>query len=166
MRRETKPINMREILDLKLIYENRLPFASNLMSSLLLCVCVSILAVDFVVFSRRFAKTEIYGWSLMDVGVGAFIAINGGLSPESRLGTASGHKPSFLFKKTVLSTIPLLVLGFQRLATVKGLNYHEHITEYGLHWNFFFTLAFTKVTQKLNIFLRTKLLIIFFITKL
>ncbi|CAG2178339.1 unnamed protein product [Oppiella nova] len=110
------------------------------------CVCIAILAVDFRIFSRRFAKTEIYGFSLMDVGVGSFIAINGGFSPESRLGGSDPKNKAFLlFKKTFYSTIPLIVLGFQRLIAVKSLEYHEHITEYGLHWNFFFTLGLTKI---------------------
>ena len=146
--RPTKPINIRQLLDLKVHYEKRLPFLTNLMSTLLHQVCVAIIAVDFPLFSRRFAKTEIYGWSLMDVGVGSFVTANAGFSPESRLGTEFGYSSMFLFKKTLLSTIPLIVLGFQRLIAVKSLDYYEHITEYGLHWNFFFTLALTKVNDQ------------------
>ena len=146
-RRHSKPIKIKELLDLRIPYESRIPFLTNLMSTLLLCVCIAILGVDFHLFSRRFAKTEVYGWSLMDVGVGCFIVANAGFSPESRLGTDSGYKPMFLFKKTIFSTIPLIILGLQRLIAVKSLEYYEHITEYGQHWNFFFTLAFTKVRK-------------------
>ncbi|CAG2110517.1 unnamed protein product, partial [Medioppia subpectinata] len=145
MRRQTKQIVVKDLLELCPNYEQRLPFLTNLFSTLMQCVCIAILAVDFRVFSRRFAKTEIYGFSLMDVGVGSFIAINGGFSPESRLGSDSRNKRMFLFKKTVFSTVPLIVLGFQRLIAVKSLEYHEHVTEYGVHWNFFFTLGLSKI---------------------
>lgn len=37
--------------------------------------------------------------------------------------------------------ILVLVMGCLRYLTVKGVNYQEHVTEYGVHWNFYFTLA-------------------------
>ena len=96
----------------------------------MLATCICILAVDFHIFPRRFAKAETYGTGLMDVGVGAFV-FNAGMVSRS-------HKT---WAERLKSAVPMITLGLVRLATVKGVDYQEHVTEYGIHWNFFFTLA-------------------------
>lgn len=105
---------------------------------------ISILAVDFAVFPRRYAKTETYGTGVMDFGVGAFVFANALVCPEARRKNISGSKMNHVTKQ-LLSVWPLVVLGLGRLASIKMSGYHEHVTEYGVHWNFFFTLAIVRV---------------------
>ncbi|KAJ9707191.1 hypothetical protein PVL29_002265 [Vitis rotundifolia] len=71
--------------------------------SMVIVTCLCILAVDFQIFPRRYAKTETYGTSLMDLGVGSFVLGNALVSHQAR---------------NIV-----------------------HAGEYGVHWNFFFTLA-------------------------
>ncbi|KAH0815982.1 hypothetical protein GEV33_006811 [Tenebrio molitor] len=52
-------------------------YITNSRSTIHIISVVAILAVDFLVFPRRFAKTETFGYSLMDVGVGLFMFSNG-----------------------------------------------------------------------------------------
>lgn len=40
---------------------------------------------------------------------------------------------------------PLAALGLSRLVVIKGLGYQEHVSEYGVHWNFFATLFFMRL---------------------
>jgi glucosaminylphosphatidylinositol acyltransferase len=99
-----------------------------------------ILAVDFNVFPRRFAKTETYGHGVMDIGVGCYVCSNALLFniPNTR----NISKNVFKVFKQVL---PLLVLGIGRTYFVTKADYHHYVFEYGVHWNFFMTLAFLKI---------------------
>jgi glucosaminylphosphatidylinositol acyltransferase len=125
----------------------RLDYLTMYRSSLLYLTFVAILAVDFHVFPRRFAKTEVLGYGLMDVGAASFVFSAGLVSPKARGGGRGGSfspattSRSYTVRRYLLHTFPLVALGFIRLATNKGLEYQEHVSEYGVHWNFFFTLG-------------------------
>ncbi|PON87435.1 GWT [Trema orientale] len=103
--------------------------------SMMIVTCLCILAVDFRIFPRRYAKTETYGTGLMDIGVGSFVLANSLVSRQAR------NILSLKLHTAVQSTSPLLILGFARLLSTLGVNYQVHVGEYGVHWNFFFTLA-------------------------
>eukprot|EP00762_Andalucia_godoyi_P005580 ANDGO_00597.mRNA.1 hypothetical protein len=99
-------------------------------ADMMLSTVIAILAVDFTVFPRRFAKTETYGWSVMDAGVGSFVFSSGMVS------SSRSRKNSFL-----KSVAPLLALGAVRFFLTSAADYQKHVSEYGVHWNFFLTLA-------------------------
>lgn len=61
-----------------------LPYLTNYRAGMLFTTAVCILAVDFPMFPRKFAKTESFGFGLMDIGVGSFVFVGGILSPEAR----------------------------------------------------------------------------------
>ena len=107
---------------------------------LLFLTIVAILAVDFHAFPRRFGKTEIQGYGLMDLGAASFVIAAGIVSPRAKQYATS--EQSIVWSKQVRRMLPLLMMGSLRLITHKGLDYPEHVSEYGVHWNFFFTLAF------------------------
>ncbi|XP_015998833.2 phosphatidylinositol-glycan biosynthesis class W protein [Rousettus aegyptiacus] len=114
---------------------------------------VAILAVDFPLFPRRFAKTELYGTGAMDFGVGGFVFGTAMVCPEIRRKCMEGSTFYYL-TKSLYSVWPLVFIGIGRLIIIKSIGYQEHLTEYGVHWNFFFTLIVVKlITSLLLIFL-------------
>eukprot|EP00550_Attheya_septentrionalis_P001578 CAMPEP_0198293468 /NCGR_PEP_ID=MMETSP1449-20131203/17336_1 /TAXON_ID=420275 /ORGANISM="Attheya septentrionalis, Strain CCMP2084" /LENGTH=446 /DNA_ID=CAMNT_0043993059 /DNA_START=74 /DNA_END=1411 /DNA_ORIENTATION=- len=116
------------------------PWLSAYRSAVSYLTFVAILAVDFHLFPRRFAKTETTGYGLMDLGAGSFVVSGGLVSRYARHRTQNQNQNQDAGRRTK-GAWPLLVLGGVRLATNKGLEYQEHVSEYGVHWNFFFTLA-------------------------
>ncbi|KAG8063221.1 hypothetical protein GUJ93_ZPchr0003g18266 [Zizania palustris] len=103
--------------------------------SVVLVTCLCILAVDFKIFPRRYAKAEEYGYGIMDLGVGSFVVANALVSRQARNITAMSWNAS------LMSISPLIFLGFARLMSTSGVDYQVHVGEYGVHWNFFFTLS-------------------------
>ncbi|KAJ6251755.1 phosphatidylinositol-glycan biosynthesis class w protein [Anaeramoeba flamelloides] len=191
-------------------------FIGSFRGALLLCTAISILAVDFHFFPRKFAKTEEYGISHMDVGVGTFVMSNALVSQpvreyvsnmfsnphqndERRLQTKNTQKKKTtkstpknqkkknntksqnqnkkknkkkyekvypkqqqqqqkkrgiknvlnIFLKSLKGSSPILIIGLLRLYLTKSVNYQEHVSEYGAHWNFFVSLAFLSLFYSL-----------------
>ncbi|XP_064479549.1 phosphatidylinositol-glycan biosynthesis class W protein-like isoform X2 [Ornithodoros turicata] len=126
---------------------SQIPFMSVARSQVLFMTSMCILAVDFPLFPRRFAKTKFSGFSLMDVGVAFFVMLAALVSPEAKqkhLHGSFGH-----VKQAAKSCAILIVIGLIRILTVKGIDYQSPVLEYGVHWNFFFTFACVKIISAL-----------------
>eukprot|EP00958_Prasinococcus_capsulatus_P008936 scaffold879_cov410-Prasinococcus_capsulatus_cf.AAC.21 len=79
----------------------------------------------------------------MDMGVGSFVVTNALLGSQRQPPSSAAARVPYVehLVKSVRGICPLLLLGIARVAAVKGVNYQEHASEYGVHWNFFFSLA-------------------------
>ncbi|KAI8102595.1 hypothetical protein M9435_006193 [Picochlorum sp. BPE23] len=111
-------------------------------AQVMLMTCLAILGVDFRAFPRRFAKTETYGTSLMDAGVGSIVLcssfVQGVNQMKSPRYTAKRLKDSW---SSLLRVVVLVLLGIGKPVVTSLMGYQVHVGEYGRHWNFFLTLA-------------------------
>jgi phosphatidylinositol glycan class W len=131
----------------------------------MLTTCLAILGVDFAAFPRRYAKAEGYGTGLMDVGVGAIMWAGGLVSAAAAAAAATpapapaaGAVPdpksvrqrgscSWLtvtrrrLGRGLRAALPLVALGGARLVATSVVGYQQHVGEYGLAWNFFWSIA-------------------------
>ena len=133
-------------------YPKRLPFVTLGRTYVNLFTAIAILAVDFHIYPRRLAKAETYGTGLMDIGVGCFLLAHGTTAPEARHLEYFKSVPTLKtyvrsVSVTLRAVLPLFVLGLLRFLTVKSTDYQEHVSEYGVHWNFFFTIAVVRVSE-------------------
>jgi len=126
-----------------------LPALTTYRAHMLLLTSLCIIAVDFQVFPRSLAKCETYGVSIMDLGVGSFVFSQGIVSALPLIKDPQHLRAPILPKvvSTARKCLALLVLGVLRTLSVKGTDYPEHQSEYGAHWNFFFTLGLIPILQ-------------------
>ncbi|RCN26756.1 hypothetical protein ANCCAN_27517 [Ancylostoma caninum] len=123
-------------------------FLTYFRSCMMVSVAIAILAVDFPVFPRRFAKTEKYGHSLMDLGVAGFVFASA-ITNRLKVGNSwEGKTIQKGWNRWIRSSYVILpLIGLARTTMLTILDYPQHVTEYGVHWNFFYTLAVIKVVS-------------------
>ncbi|CAJ1350630.1 unnamed protein product, partial [Effrenium voratum] len=113
-------------------------FIMEYRAMVMVSTCVVILAVDFSsLFPRMHAKTEEFGYSLMDLGTGSIIFASAVTRTKSTRGRV----------RRMLKLWPVLAIGLSRAALVWGTDYHVPQSEYGVHWNFFFTVAVVRLVS-------------------
>ncbi|KAJ2816514.1 Glucosaminyl phosphatidylinositol (GlcN-PI) nositol acylation protein, partial [Coemansia erecta] len=132
------------------------PYLSIYRAEMMLLTCFCILAVDFEVFPLRYAKVETFGTSIMDLGVGSFVFSAGVVGVKAFLPrhvdgklvtTSLWHR----LKAGLWTSLPILVLGLARFVLTESVDYQKHATEYGTHWNFFFTLGLLPIFVPLGL---------------
>ena len=139
----------------------------HLKSLTMIAVTMAILAVDFPpIFYRTMCKSEEIGISLMDTGV-ALITLNAGISglkarPWHEV-TSARQCCIDLLRSFQGILLPIL-FGFLRFCVISDLDYQDHPSEWGIHWNFYTTIAAITLCQ--NIIVKSKYTMLIGITLL
>ncbi|XP_054282077.1 uncharacterized protein LOC128999534 [Macrosteles quadrilineatus] len=120
------------------IHDSKRSFITCCRSIVNIMTVISILAVDFRIFPRKFSKTEKYGMSLMDVGVGFFILCNAAVLKLENIVNQG-------FGQCFVGSLVLFIIGVLRCVFVKEIDYGVNVSEYGVYWNFFITLGVVRL---------------------
>jgi hypothetical protein len=106
------------------LFKSLCRYLSMFRAGLTTYTCVAILAVDFHIFPRRFAKAETYGQGLMDLGPGLFV-FSAGLTLGSRLSRPGNRRISAwsLLQRAARGVGPLVALGLGRLLVTNAVDY-------------------------------------------
>lgn len=100
----------------------------------LLFTTLGIFCIDFTNFGERFMKSETFGLTLMDIGLGCAL-FSSGLSEGLR------RRPVSVPNRLFWQCLPPLIVGLFRFGILSSIGYRVDVTEYGVHWNAFFTFA-------------------------
>ncbi|KAJ7825393.1 GWT1-domain-containing protein [Mycena olivaceomarginata] len=128
-----------------------LPAITTYRAHMMLMTVLGILAVDFRSF-RSYGVSLVLTIFQMDLGVGSFVFSSGVVSAIPLLKDPAHLKTPLLPKVTVVvrKTLPIIAIGVIRVCWSKAQTIPcEHETEYGVHWNFFISLALLPVLQTL-----------------
>lgn len=73
----------------------------------------------------------------MDIGTGSVLFSSALVARQSR----SNQDVASRLKGALMSVLPLLVIGVVKFYLHRAVDYQEHVSEYGVHWNFFMSLC-------------------------
>ena len=136
------------------IKQIRVHSVTNFKASVMLTTVLAILIIDFpLLFERYLCKVEDHGWALMDVGVSA-VMFSTGIANKLVVTHKTTKKANFLRElvQSVTGNVGVTIAATIRFFLLTGIEYHDHVTEWGVHWNFFLTIA---VLNVLMVFLRS-----------
>lgn len=113
-------------------------------AAVIMLTCVAIMGCDFpLLFPKAHIKTEEYGLSLMDIGVGCCMFVSG-LGNKLTVQHASASRLRPLLKElqgALTDNVIVTIAACIRYFLLTGIDYHDHVTEWGVHWNFYATIA-------------------------
>ncbi|XP_065210260.1 phosphatidylinositol-glycan biosynthesis class W protein-like [Planococcus citri] len=144
--------NARWILKHVTVEDSKLPCITSFRSIVNSFSIICILAADFKCFPERYLKTEIYGYGLMDTGVGLYVISNAFTNSHFTKQTTKEKVKIFPFiLSTLKKVMPLLIIGVGRYIATAAVQYHQNVSEYGVHWNFFISLSVLAILNELLI---------------
>lgn len=125
---------------------------------LMLNTCICIMGIDFPPNFPSLAKTLVFGCSFMDAGIA--LTICGTASSFHRRMSDEFEKKPFtrsstlqILKRSITRDGVLLIIALIRAIFLLVTDFDYDINEYGVHWNFFFSLCALDVSVMILIWI-------------